>query len=153
LTNNNLTLTLALDGWSSPNNKSIWNFTILTPTRKEYIFRLSDLSNDSHTGDYLAEKIDEILNKVGPEKFSAIISDNGSNVRKARDIIVNKYPSIENVRCISHCINLMCSDVVSHPFAEKILKKVNILGSFFKNNARAGKDLNKLILKVNYLKF
>jgi hypothetical protein len=34
----------------------------------------------------------------------------------------------------------MCCDVVAHPFAEKILKKVNILGSFFKNNARAGKD-------------
>lgn len=98
------------------------------------------MSTESHTGDFLAEKIDEVLIKIGPSKFSAIISDNGSNVRKARDIIVNKYPMIENVRCISHCINLMCCDVVAHPFAEKILKKVNILGAFFKNNARAGKD-------------
>ncbi|CAG8709201.1 12951_t:CDS:2 [Rhizophagus irregularis] len=30
-------LTLALDGWSSPNHRSIWNFTLLTPNRKEYI--------------------------------------------------------------------------------------------------------------------
>src|SRR6266542_1534407 len=29
---------LALDGWSSPNYKSIWNFIILTPFRNIYIF-------------------------------------------------------------------------------------------------------------------
>jgi hypothetical protein len=135
-------LILALDGWTSPNNRSIWNFTILTPNRKEYIFRLSDLSIDSHTGDYIASQIEDILDKVGSEKFAAIISDNGSNVRKARQIITDKYPSIENVRCISHCINLVSSDIVKHPFADKILKKVNILGTFFKNNAKAGVNLN-----------
>ncbi|PKB98504.1 hypothetical protein RhiirA5_464529 [Rhizophagus irregularis] len=49
-------LTLALDRWSSSNYRSIWNFTILTPNRKEYIFQFSDLFSDSHTGEYIAEK-------------------------------------------------------------------------------------------------
>ncbi|PKK58345.1 hypothetical protein RhiirC2_796458 [Rhizophagus irregularis] len=102
-------LTLALDGWSSPNHRSIWNFTILTPNRKEYIFQLSDLSSDSHTGEYIAEKIEDVINRVGVSKFSAIVSDNRSNVRKA----------------------------LQHPFADKLLKKVNILATFFRNNARA----------------
>lgn len=129
-----------MDGWSSPNHRSIWNFTILTPTRKEYVIRLSDLSSDSHTGEFIADRIEEILNKVGPSKFSAIVSDNGSNVKKARDIIGKKYPTIENVRCISHCINLYSSDMVQHRFAERLLRRVNILASYFRNTAIAGKS-------------
>lgn len=71
--------------------------------------------------------------------MGAIVSDNGSNVKKARQIIENKYPNIRNVRCISHAINLISCDVARHQFAEKLLKKVNDLAYFFKNNARAGK--------------
>ena len=133
---------LALDRWSSPNNRSIWNFTILTPTRKEYIIQLSDLSADSHTSIFIAEKVEEILNRIGPSKFAAIVSDNGANVRKAREIIQTKYPKIKNIRCISHCINLISCDIVRHSFADRILKKVNILASFFRNNAMAGKNLS-----------
>ncbi|GES83514.1 ribonuclease H-like domain-containing protein [Rhizophagus clarus] len=73
-------LMLALDGWSFLNHQSIWNFTILTPNRKEYVFQLSDLSSDSHTGKYIAEKIEDIINRVGVSKFSAIVSNNDSNV-------------------------------------------------------------------------
>jgi hypothetical protein len=137
-----LFLLLALDGWSSPNNRSIWNFTILTPTRKEYIIQLSDLSADFHMGIFIAKKVKEILNRIGPSKFATIVSDNGANVRKAREIIQTKYPRIKNIRCISHCINLISCDIVQHSFAERILKKVNILASFFRNNAMAGKDLS-----------
>jgi hypothetical protein len=135
-------LILALDGWSSPNHRSIWNFTILTPSRKEYIFQLSDFSDDSHTAEFISEKIEDIINRVGVSKFSAIVSDNGSNVRKARELTENKFPNIMNVRCISHYINLMSCDVVRHQFADKLLRKVNILAAFFRNNARAGRDLS-----------
>ena len=88
---------LALDGWSSPNHRSIWNFTILTPTCKEYIIQLSDLSADSHTGDFIAEKIEVVINHIGPLKFVAVVSDNGANMRKAREIIQMKYLYIKNI--------------------------------------------------------
>ena len=98
---------LVLDGWSSPNYRSIWNFTILTPTRKEYIIQLSDLSADSHTSDFIAEKIEAIINRIGLSKFMTIVSDNGANMRKAREIIQTKYLCIKNIQYISHCINLI----------------------------------------------
>jgi len=103
---------LVLDGWSSPNHRSIWNFTILTPTRKEYIIQLSDLSADSHTSDFIAEKIEAIINRIGPSKFTAVVSDNGANVRKACEIIQTKYPCIKNIRCILHCINLILYNII-----------------------------------------
>ena len=71
---------LVLDGWLSLNHCSIWNFTILTLTHKEYIIQLSDLSADSHTSDFITKKIEVIINCIGLSKFAAIISDNGANV-------------------------------------------------------------------------
>jgi len=107
--------------------------------RKEYLYQLSDLSLDSHTAKYLAEKIEEVIKKVGPDWISAIVTDNAANVKKAREIITEKYPRIENIRCISHCINLIACDIVSHNFADQLLRKVNILAAFFRNSHMAGK--------------
>ena len=71
---------LVLDGWLSPNHRSIWNFTILTPTRKEYIIQLFDLSADSHTSDFIAKKIEAIINHISSLKFIAVVSDNKVNI-------------------------------------------------------------------------
>ena len=71
---------LALDRWSFSNHHSIWNFTILTSTYKEYIIQLSDLSVDSYTGDFIAKKIEAIINRIDSLKFMVVVSDNGVNV-------------------------------------------------------------------------
>jgi len=102
------------------------------------VYQLADLSLNSHTAEYLAGKIDEIIKKVGPNHFSAIVSDNAANIRKAREIINEKYPKIENIRCVSHCINLIACDIVSHKFADRLLRRVNILAAFFRNSHMAG---------------
>ena len=86
---------LVLDGWSSSNYHSIWNFTILTPICKEYIIQLFDLSADSHTSDFIAEKIEAIINRISPSKFATVVNDNRTNMRKAREIIQTKYPCIK----------------------------------------------------------
>ena len=88
---------LALNGWSSLNHHLIWNFTMLTPICKEYIVNLSDFFTNFHTAEFIAEKLEKILNRIGPSKFGAIVSDNGSNVRKAREIIENKFLKIKNI--------------------------------------------------------
>ncbi|GES88694.1 ribonuclease H-like domain-containing protein [Rhizophagus clarus] len=141
-------LTLVLDRWSSAKNRSLWNFIILTPQRKEYLYYLSDFTDYSHTGEFLARKIDNILNKVDPEKFSAICSDNASNVKLARSIIVKKYPNIIDMRCISHCFNLISCDIMEHSFAFKLIAKVNIIIKFFKNSHVAAK-LTEMIKERN----
>ncbi|EXX62953.1 hypothetical protein RirG_156900 [Rhizophagus irregularis DAOM 197198w] len=120
---NQQNLTLALDGWTSGRHQSIWNFVILTPSRKEYLYQLLDLLSNLHTAEFLAVKIEDVIEKIGPNRISAIVSDNAANVKKARAIISEKYPRIENVRCISHCINLIACDIVCHTFADRLLRK------------------------------
>ncbi|GBB93726.1 hypothetical protein RclHR1_02220021 [Rhizophagus clarus] len=138
-------LTLSLDGWTSGNHQSYWNFIILTPSCKEYLYQLSNLLLDSHTATYLAKKIENILEQIEPERISAIVSDNAANVCKTRRLIKDKYPHIESVRCISHCINLIANNIVNHVFVNHLLIQINILASFFHNSHLAGAKFNQLI--------
>src|SRR5688500_13058199 len=96
----------------SPTHRSIWNFVIMTPSRKEYLFKLQDLSDYSHTGNYITEVIGEVIDKIRPNKISAVVSNNALNVQNACKIIKEKYPNIENVRCIAHAINLIVYDIL-----------------------------------------
>ncbi|GET62786.1 ribonuclease H-like domain-containing protein [Rhizophagus irregularis DAOM 181602=DAOM 197198] len=57
-----MNLTLAFDGWTSSTHRSIWNFIVITLSRKEYLYQLSDLSENSHTTEYLVTNHPKIEN-------------------------------------------------------------------------------------------
>jgi hypothetical protein len=101
----------------------------MTPSRKRYLFKLADLSENSYTSNFLSEIIGEVIEKIGANKISAIVLNNASNVCSARQVIQNKYPNIENVR-----FNLIVCDIVKNSFGDRLLKKVNILALFFKSS-------------------
>ena len=46
----------------------------------------------------------EVLEKIDPEKFSAVISDVKSAMIFAKQQVINKYPHILLMRCIAHHI-------------------------------------------------
>ena len=79
----------------------------MTPKRKEYLYKLSDISDLLHTAECISSIIEKVIIDIGANQISAVVSDNASNVKKAQEIIQNKFPNIENVWCIAHCINLM----------------------------------------------
>jgi hypothetical protein len=99
---------------------------------------LKDLSSTSHTGEFLAETIKEIIDKFGPAKFSAIVTDSGANIRNARQIITEKFKNILNVRCMAHAVNLISKDICSTSFANRILMKCNTIVTYFKKSHLGG---------------
>lgn len=123
---------VALDGWTSPNGNSIYSFMILTPMHNKFLYSLNDFSANSHTAEFLADKIDTILNEIGSDKFSAIVTDNARNVKLARQIIYKKYPNILSLNCIAHCLNLVSKDILSKYYKKDIyLIYIFINMSFF----------------------
>ena len=88
----------------------------MTPKRKEYLYQLSNISDLSYIAECISSIIEKVIIDVGANQISAVVSDNTSNVRKAQEIIQNKFPNIENVRCIVHCINLIVCDIVKDNF-------------------------------------
>ena len=91
----------------------------------------------------------DVIKQVGVSKFVAIVSDNASNVASARQIITENHPSIINIRCIAHCINLISSDIVKISQANCLIKRANILISYFKHSNLANSWLKDAIKTKN----
>ncbi|GBC39358.2 ribonuclease H-like domain-containing protein [Rhizophagus irregularis DAOM 181602=DAOM 197198] len=138
---NSENLTLALDGWTNPNGVSVYNYVILTPDREQYLYALYDYSGDHHTGDFLASQITDIIKKIGPEKVSALVTDNAANCVKAREIVTNQFPNIIDHWCIAHFVNLVTKQIMEHDLAKITISGCNQITSFFKRSHIVGKLL------------
>ncbi|GES99151.1 ribonuclease H-like domain-containing protein [Rhizophagus clarus] len=124
-------LTLALDGWSTPKMESIYNYIVTTDTRMEYLIGLYDYSSESHTSEFLTEEISKIIEKLGSDKFAAIVTDNASNCQVARQNIHETYPHIWNIRCAAHAINLIASDLVKLEPIKKFINECGKINQYF----------------------
>ncbi len=80
-------LTLGLDGWTNSRGQSLYEFVLITKDQKEYLYSVQNLSNHSHTGNFLAEKIIEIIKDIGAERFVGIVSDNASTIVMAKRLV------------------------------------------------------------------
>jgi len=139
-------LTLCIDGWCSPLKHSIYAFVIITSERKQYVYSLRDFSKFAHTAKFNAEKIIEVLESIGPEKFTAIVSDAESSIMAAKRQIAQKYQYILPIRCIAHHIQLISSSICKLPHAKKILSNCQTIISFFRNSYSAGAALREEII-------
>ncbi|CAG8749340.1 1573_t:CDS:2, partial [Racocetra persica] len=139
-------LTLCIDGWCSPMKHSIYAFVIMTDERKQYVYSLRDFSLFSHTANFNAEKMVEVLEKIGPEKFVAIVSNAESAMMAAKRQIATKYPHILPIRCIAHHIQLISSSICRLPHAQKVLSNCQTIISFFRNSYTAGAALREEII-------
>ncbi|RHZ86556.1 hypothetical protein Glove_49g10 [Diversispora epigaea] len=86
---NETNLTLGLDGWTSPAGQSLYIFLIMTSDGKEYIHSLRNFSKNSHTGEFLKNKIIKVIEEVGAEKFCSIVSDHASNILENESQLLN----------------------------------------------------------------
>ena len=74
-----------------------------------------------------------------------MVSDNAANVKNARKIINERYPKIENVRCVAYFINLIACDIAKENFSDRLLRRVNTLTNFFRNSHQANQKIVQLI--------
>ena len=70
---------------------------------------LRNYSKESHTGELLASEISDVIEKIGLDKFAAVITDNAANCRVARKKTEKNYNHILDIRCIAHAINLIAT--------------------------------------------
>ncbi|GBC16237.2 ribonuclease H-like domain-containing protein [Rhizophagus irregularis DAOM 181602=DAOM 197198] len=139
-------LTLGFDGWTSPRGQSLYVFILITRERKEIIHSLKNLSSESHTAKFLAEKINEVITNIGPEKFSAVVFDHAAACASAKRIIADTHKHIIPIRCIAHHINLITTDICKTSFAKEVIAKCTKLVKFFKTSHQAGEKLKMSII-------
>src|SRR5256714_7327656 len=143
-------ITLGIDGWAGPNGQSIYAFILILPTGKEYIHSLKDFSLYSYTADFISKEILKVIEDVGCNKFSSVVSDNASTMVTAKKLVNEKYPHILPVRCITHYVNLLTTDIMKHEFSKSTISKCMTIIKYFKRSYKSGALLSKEI-KNNFI--
>jgi hypothetical protein len=107
-------LTLNLDGWTDQSHRSLYEFNVITESRRAVVLALVDLSAYSHTAEFLLERLEIVLQKSSTtfniaEKIVAIVTDNPNVMEKLRNLFIAKppYRHILEFRCFAHAINLI----------------------------------------------
>ena len=134
-------LLLGVDSWTNPLGRCIYAFVIITPTRRQYVYLINDFSAERHTAAFNAEKMLEVIETIGSNKFTAIVTDAEAAMQAAKRNVIEKYPHIMAVKCIAHHINLVTKDIISNEWAKKTLQKCQKIVSFFHGSHRAGDAL------------
>lgn len=73
----------------------------------------------------------EIVDSIGPNKISSVVSDNAATMVKAKQLVNNKYNHIIPIRCIAHHVNLLTTDVMKHEYSKELIMKCMKIIKFF----------------------
>lgn len=102
-------LGLMCDGWSNRRNQSIMNYIIITPS--PVFFKSVPTGVQSHTGQFVAKEIGDVINYVGPSKFVGVVTDNASNMQAAWRILEEEFPYLCCYGCAAHGLQLLMNDL------------------------------------------
>ncbi|KAL0019152.1 hypothetical protein WJX77_011765 [Trebouxia sp. C0004] len=120
-------LTLTLDGWSNDRMESIYSWNIIFPDRRVILLKADDLSRLAHKGENLAPLIIEEINRWGPHRFAAIVTDNAANMVVARRLVLEHFPKMVDVRCMMHAFSTCMGSLLGHQWAQRLIKRVQDL--------------------------
>ena len=96
------------DGWSNIWHEPIINFTLSVP--QSVFWKSTHTELESHTGEYIAEKVSEVVQEVKQKcgKMTvAVVTDNASNMKKAWKLLARKYPELTCYGCAAQSLNLV----------------------------------------------
>ncbi|TFK61891.1 hypothetical protein BDN72DRAFT_933920 [Pluteus cervinus] len=70
-------------------------------------------SDVSHTAEWIASFVREVIDAIGPSRFSGVVSDSTGNTRKARGLLNHEIPTLLPLADICHHLGNTIKDIVS----------------------------------------
>ena len=103
------------------------------------------------------QEIKKIVRDVGPENVVQIVTDNGSNFKKACALLHEEYNHIVWQPCLAHTINLMLKDIGKWPEHDAMIKSAQRICSWMYNSnslhAMMSKAIGGELVKWNATRF
>lgn len=119
---------ISTDGWKDINKHHMMNFVVHTPTEWLHSFQ----PETSGEASFISDKIVELVEEIGSEKVTALVSDHAANVVAAGKIVSEKFPWIKHSGCQCHGLNLGCKDICKTKTFHHMNEKCTSIFGFFK---------------------
>lgn len=108
-------ISVEFDFWNDANNRSLLGVIATTNEGNRHLIDLVNLSIYTHTSELIVEKLQSILSCIPLKSINAVVSDCGSNCKKARKQLVKlpDYMHIIEHRCLAHLFNTVGSRITN----------------------------------------
>jgi hypothetical protein len=107
----NFNLTVSFDGGGTKRQQSVYTIHFTTPDGHSFLIRGEECSDESHTGEFIAQMVLKAVDLLGRNHFAGVTSDNTGNTRVARQILCAEIKTLIQVPDICHHLNLLCKDI------------------------------------------
>lgn len=126
-------ISILSDGWTSITNEPIINY-ILQINNQTYFYKSEPTTTHSHTAEYIASGLMEVINQISSSKIISITTDNASNMVSALSKIRTIYPHIIPIGCLSHKLTLLAQDFYKESTIETIINQAKTTVNFIKQH-------------------
>lgn len=71
------------------------------------------LGKEKHTAQFIADRINEVIQEIGPQKVFGLVTDNAANMKAAWSIleVENSTTNLFTYGCLAHSLNLIFNDM------------------------------------------
>lgn len=110
------------DGWKDIRGRQLINFLVNNPHGTVFL-KSVDASDAIKDATLMFKLLDEVVEEVGEDLVIQVVTDNASNYKAARRMLMEKRPRMWWTPCAAHCIDLMLEKLGELPQHKNALTK------------------------------
>ena len=128
-------VTIMADGWTSFTRRQIVNFLAYCDGKTVFL-KSVDASDKVKDAKYIYKLLVEVVQKVGPENVVQIVTDNGTNFKKAGEMLqADDRFSCFWTPCAAHSIDLMLKDFGKRKAIGDVVSDARTITTFIYNHS------------------
>ncbi|XP_076039999.1 uncharacterized protein LOC143024760 [Oratosquilla oratoria] len=125
-------LAIISDGWSNTGPNNIINFWVSTPHPLYYTN--VETRDNQYTGEYIADVLSDVIQKIGPSKVFAFLTDSTSHMKQAWGILAQLYPHITPISCSAQGLNILIANIMELATIQRVYDRTKDVIKYIKNH-------------------
>ena len=139
-------ISIVIDGWSNCWNDAIINVVAMTPA--PIFFKSIDTKGATKSAKYMFDEVIEpIINQIGKDKVTGLISDNENKMLLLKTLVQAKYKHIVFNGCVAHKLSNMVKNICDINVIKDLIKKTEDIVKEINNHQSLHAKFRKLIEK------
>ncbi|KAJ7629632.1 hypothetical protein DFH06DRAFT_1338051 [Mycena polygramma] len=136
-------LTVSFDGGDTRLGENFYTVHASTHDGRSFLLEGQECTSVSHTAEWMAAMVMEVMETVGVQRFIGASSDNTGNTRGCRRILCDKIPTMLNLPDPNHHLNNMIKDILKIPYFRLTIKILRTTIKTF-NQSKHGPGLESI---------
>lgn len=124
-------VSIVTDGWSNIRNEGIISYVVTTPT--PIFYKSLEVKENRHTAVYISQELLKVIDEIGAEKITALVTDNAKNMKAAWLMVQAQYAHIFTIGCAAHGLNLLLNDIYKIKTFQMIISNAKEVVKYVKN--------------------